>query len=88
MNQTHELPLKFVFHSVGNDERSWYFDLTDIDRDDCVGLYDWDNAAGCHLDERYSGWKIPEIIRFVDEGDWIIDFEVSDAKCPEVDDLL
>lgn len=89
MTDTQCLPLKFVFHTSSEQEPSWYFDLTDLDQDGCVGLYDWDRHLSKPLEERYGGWTVLEIVRVVRAGNWIIDFEICDASSiPEVNDLL
>ena len=88
MIDTHGLPLKFVFHPVGNNVQRWYFDLTDIDRDGHVGLYYWDDDSYKPFGERHGGWTVEDVTMYVGNGNWIMDFEVSDACCPEVNDLL
>ena len=83
------VPTKFVFYVRGEKDTStrYMFDLDKRNKKREAALYDWtDDAPGTEI---YWGWDIPSIVRNIDNGDWVVEVDLTEpVDMPEVGDLL
>ena len=86
MNDTHGLPMKFVFHVTGAPSAQYMFDLTQW-KGNSVLLLDWfGDRPGA---KEYWGWEVEKVAQNIQSGGWIIDAILEDESVtPELEDLL